>query len=99
MMSTDRKPEEGSVELEEVAFSDKLFETIPDVPPSPEAEAKLLRKLDIVILPWIMLMYFLSYMDRCELCYPRTANYAYIQKEQHGKCATDRLAERPASHL
>lgn len=32
--------------------------------PSPEAEKRLLRKLDMTILPWIMLMYFLSYMDR-----------------------------------
>jgi len=32
--------------------------------PSPEAERKLRRKLDFTILPWIMMMYFLSYMDR-----------------------------------
>lgn len=32
--------------------------------PDPAAERRLLRKLDCVILPWIMLMYFLSYMDR-----------------------------------
>lgn len=36
--------------------------------PSPIAEKQLLRKLDLVILPWIMLMYFLSYMDRYEIC-------------------------------
>jgi hypothetical protein len=32
--------------------------------PSLEDERKLRRKLDFTILPWIMLMYFLSYMDR-----------------------------------
>ena len=27
-------------------------------------EKRVLRKIDRTILPWIMLMYFLSYMDR-----------------------------------
>lgn len=30
----------------------------------PKAENKLRRKLDMRILPWIMLLYFLSYLDR-----------------------------------
>lgn len=29
-----------------------------------ESENKLLRKLDQTILPWVMLTYFISYMDR-----------------------------------
>lgn len=29
-----------------------------------EAERKLLRKLDYTILPWIIVIYFVSYMDR-----------------------------------
>ena len=32
--------------------------------PSAADERKLRRKLDLTILPWIMMMYFLSYMDR-----------------------------------
>ncbi|KAB2568687.1 putative transporter [Lasiodiplodia theobromae] len=32
-----------------------------------EKEKKLVRKLDCVILPWVMLMYLLSYMDRSNL--------------------------------
>lgn len=32
-----------------------------------EKEKKLVRKLDCVILPWVMLMYLLSYMDRFAL--------------------------------
>lgn len=37
-----------------------------DVPVThdPEKERHLVRKLDRVILPWVMLMYLLSYMDR-----------------------------------
>lgn len=66
MTSTDAKAEGSSVEMEEIAVSEKTFQPTDTIPPSPEAEARLLRKLDTVILPWIMLMYFLSYMDRCE---------------------------------
>lgn len=32
--------------------------------PDPEAERRLVRKLDRTILPWIMLLYLLSYLDR-----------------------------------
>ena len=32
--------------------------------PDPEAEKRLVRKLDRTILPWIMLLYLLSYLDR-----------------------------------
>ena len=32
--------------------------------PSASDEKKLRRKLDLTILPWIMMLYFLSYMDR-----------------------------------
>ena len=35
--------------------------------PSIDDEKKLRRKLDLTILPWIMMMYFLSYMDRLAL--------------------------------
>lgn len=41
----------------------RVMTIIPDTP-SAEDEKQLLRKLDLTILPWIMLMYFLSYMDR-----------------------------------
>jgi hypothetical protein len=32
--------------------------------PDPAAERRLVRKLDRTILPWIMLLYLLSYIDR-----------------------------------
>jgi hypothetical protein len=32
--------------------------------PDPELERRLVRKLDMTILPWIMLLYLLSYLDR-----------------------------------
>jgi hypothetical protein len=32
--------------------------------PDPEKERRLVRKLDRTILPWIMLLYLLSYIDR-----------------------------------
>lgn len=34
--------------------------------PDPAAERRLVRKLDRTILPWIMLLYLLSYIDRYE---------------------------------
>lgn len=30
----------------------------------PEKERRLVRKLDMTILPWVMLLYLLSYLDR-----------------------------------
>ncbi|KAM5376431.1 hypothetical protein ACJZ2D_005485 [Fusarium nematophilum] len=35
--------------------------------PDPEAEKRLVRKLDRTILPWIMLLYLLSYIDRSNM--------------------------------
>lgn len=32
--------------------------------PDPEKERRLVRKLDRTVLPWIMLLYLLSYIDR-----------------------------------
>ena len=49
-----RNPESGPL------GDEKGSAVLPDV----NAEKRLLRKLDRTILPWIMLMYFLSYMDR-----------------------------------
>ncbi|UPK96889.1 hypothetical protein LCI18_007824 [Fusarium solani-melongenae] len=37
------------------------------LPFSPEAEKRLVRKLDRTILPWIMLLYLLSYIDRSNM--------------------------------
>lgn len=37
--------------------------------PDPEAERRLVRKLDRKVLPWIMLLYLLSYLDRCVLSF------------------------------
>jgi hypothetical protein len=37
---------------------------VPNVLPDPEKERRLVRKLDRTILPWIMLLYLVSYMDR-----------------------------------
>lgn len=51
--------------IEQLEFSTMRKDVAAEQPqPDPAAERRLLRKLDCVILPWIMLMYFLSYMDR-----------------------------------
>lgn len=42
---------------------EKQVEAPPPLP-DPEAERRLVRKLDRTILPWIMLLYLLSYLDR-----------------------------------
>jgi hypothetical protein len=36
----------------------------PQTLPNPGRERRLVRKLDRTILPWIMLLYLLSYLDR-----------------------------------
>lgn len=62
-MVMDSKNDTSSVE--QLEFGNLQSAPIPVHPqPDPAAERRLLRKLDCVILPWIMLMYFLSYMDR-----------------------------------
>lgn len=38
--------------------------TVDDYIPGTEAEKKLVRKIDLYILPMMWLMYLLSYMDR-----------------------------------
>jgi hypothetical protein len=38
--------------------------------PGTEEEKKLVRKIDLFILPMMWLMYLLSYMDRTKLVYP-----------------------------
>lgn len=48
---------EGDVDIKNVPA--------PEPMPDPEAERRLVRKLDRTILPWIMLLYLLSYIDRC----------------------------------
>ncbi|KAM0543853.1 hypothetical protein ACHAPJ_012090 [Fusarium lateritium] len=61
-MTTIEK-EEPSLHLENDAEAPKTNVETP-LPFSPEDEKRLVRKLDRTILPWIMLLYLLSYIDR-----------------------------------
>lgn len=49
--------------LEDDGIKAKEAVEVPYVP-DPGAERRLVRKLDRTILPWIMLLYLLSYIDR-----------------------------------
>lgn len=51
------------VENGSIADPEKPSATVPEMP-DPAAERRLVRKLDRTILPWIMLLYLLSYLDR-----------------------------------
>lgn len=62
MSNDDNKYMATAVEMENATETKSTVEE--QWTPAADAEKKLLRKLDITILPWIMLMYFLSYMDR-----------------------------------
>lgn len=64
---------EPTIEKGTVEHSEKLngSEIIPSVP-NPEAERRLVRKLDRTILPWIMLLYLLSYIDRYHKLIPHS---------------------------
>jgi hypothetical protein len=45
----------------------KHFEVIGDLTWTPEEEKKLVRKVDLLLMPTIWLMYLLSYMDRTNI--------------------------------
>lgn len=51
---------------QEVDFVDSKIDnsSSPSINIDPEEEAKLVRKIDLYILPTMWLMYLLSYMDR-----------------------------------
>jgi hypothetical protein len=51
-------------EKNDAAHVEKGEAPVPNVLPDPEKERRLVRKLDYTILPWIMLLYLVSYMDR-----------------------------------
>ena len=57
----------GSIEIEEKgAITSKEIENAGPGAPfwSPEEEKALIRKIDLVLLPMVWIMYLLSYMDR-----------------------------------
>lgn len=53
---------EGKEDLSSKEIEDVGEETVP--PYSPEEEAALVRKVDLMLLPTMWIMYLLSYMDR-----------------------------------
>jgi len=52
-----------SIDIKEMD-STKQVEVVSDLTWTPEEEQKLVRKIDLFLLPTIWLMYLLSYMDR-----------------------------------
>lgn len=51
--------------MQKVDSETMKIEDAPDESPyTPEEEKKLLRSIDIVLMPTIFIMYLLSYMDR-----------------------------------
>lgn len=64
-MSGDHDTEKpcGILEVEDSRVSKMDADLVPPMP-DPDAERRLVRKLDRTILPWIMLLYLLSYLDR-----------------------------------
>ncbi|CAG9954692.1 unnamed protein product [Clonostachys rosea f. rosea IK726] len=67
-MSGDHDTEKpcGILEVEDSRVSKMDGDMIPPMP-DPDAERRLVRKLDRTILPWIMLLYLLSYLDRANM--------------------------------
>ena len=58
-------PKEVSSEIEDVGRKDLNAHTAVDgYVPGSEEEKKLVRKIDLYLLPTIWIMYLLSYMDR-----------------------------------
>ncbi|KAL6915062.1 hypothetical protein FSHL1_012735 [Fusarium sambucinum] len=64
-MATGEKPD-PCLHLENDPEATKINTETP-LPFSPEDEKRLVRKLDRTILPWIMLLYLLSYIDRSNM--------------------------------
>ncbi|KAK9466095.1 MFS general substrate transporter [Lipomyces arxii] len=58
----------------------ELALAIPDYVPGTEEERKLVRKIDLFLLPCIFIMYFLSYMDRINVGNARVAG---LQEDLH----------------
>lgn len=59
------EPKETSTEVEDIERSkDSIHESNHLYVPGTDEEKKLLRKIDLFLLPTIWLMYLLSYMDR-----------------------------------
>ncbi|KAJ3537536.1 hypothetical protein NM208_g6273 [Fusarium decemcellulare] len=57
---------DACLHVEDGQIPNNKVEEAPFVP-DPEAERQLVRKLDRTILPWIMLLYLLSYIDRSNM--------------------------------
>jgi hypothetical protein len=66
-MSTTRKASHSksitSSVAEEIEFEDGTHEDYID----PEAEKRLLRKLDWRLIPWLCLLYLISFLDRTNI--------------------------------
>lgn len=58
--------QEGT-KLSEAGFSSEAGSTTDDVVIDPERERKLIRKLDLYIIPMIMVTFFFSFLDRINI--------------------------------
>jgi hypothetical protein len=73
----------------------KQIEVVGELTWTPEEEKKLVRKVDLLLMPTIWLMYLLSYMDRTNIgnarqiftvfSHPETVLTFYLQNCWHGK--------------
>lgn len=65
MSIMDDNTKKGVVEHEDAPAKDgDLGIVVDDYVPGTEAEKKLVRKIDLLLLPMMWIMYLLSYMDR-----------------------------------
>ena len=62
-MDAEANKADGCLHVEDDVNNTKEAVEIPYIP-DPADERRLVRKLDRTILPWIMLLYLLSYIDR-----------------------------------
>ena len=82
-------------EIEKQAILDNRFRDLPPDPDeglSPEEKAKidrqLLWRLDLKLIPWLCLLYLISFLDRtCMLSYLEIA-MLMIERNKYWKCET-----------
>lgn len=61
-LSTDK---EATIQVEERVVEQPIYNA--DVDTSSVDERKLLRKLDIALIPWLSFLYLLSFLDRTSI--------------------------------
>jgi len=80
-MATATPPSPTATELDLKTIAEHREVTLPEGIPegftwTPEEEKKLVRKIDLFLMPTIWLMYLLSYMDRTKFVIGRNTNWS-----------------------